>query len=417
MILTFSEFNTLPQQVQENKEAIKILADYLEKNSATGMGIKSITQDNGVAVADGTRYTLTFVIGNEYTTPEEDAANTHSFSYVAKTGATGATGARGQGFNWRGSYSALATYEAYDVVSTGTGTWVARQHVPENTRPSGASSYWDLWTTNGINGINGTNGTNGKDGTSFVWKGAWNMNTQYNANDVVQYLGSAYICLVDGTNNVAPAGNSNNWGLMCSMGEKGSPGQHGRDGQGFNYQGAWVGSTPPAEHHPYDVVTYNGNAYICTLAVNSNTPPPSDTTHWDLFAGGHSGSADTPHLYRHIITSSGETLNNNQRVDISLMLYLTTPTPLTLWTEISASLQATRVRIPVSGFVIDNNQYYTASFYQNLAGDCFIDAYRPILGDSPTNSLGEVETKRIALYDLFLGENYVAMVDNVMQLF
>lgn len=41
------------------------------------------------------------------------------------------------------------------------------------------------------------------------------------------------------------------------------------------------------EYHPYDIATYNGIAYNCTVAVNdSTTTPDQDTGHWEVFAGG-----------------------------------------------------------------------------------------------------------------------------------
>lgn len=66
-----------------------------------------------------------------------------------------------------------------------------------------------------------------------------------------------------------------------AKGDKGDKGEAGADGQGFNFMGAWVSG---GDHHPYDVVTYQGSSYICILeTASSTTPPPQDTTHWAIF--------------------------------------------------------------------------------------------------------------------------------------
>lgn len=56
----------------------------------------------------------------------------------------------------------------------------------------------------------------------------------------------------------------------------------GPEGPGFNWMGAWVSDN---EYHVDDIATYNGTAYICIVAISgSTTPPPSDTSHWQVFA-------------------------------------------------------------------------------------------------------------------------------------
>lgn len=66
-----------------------------------------------------------------------------------------------------------------------------------------------------------------------------------------------------------------------AKGDKGDKGEAGEDGQGFNFMGAW---TSGSDHHPYDVVTYQGSSYVCILETASSTaPPPQDTSHWSIF--------------------------------------------------------------------------------------------------------------------------------------
>ena len=94
-IVNFNKWNSIPQQVDENRQAIETLAEYLEAHSATGLGIKSLTQTLVSETAQGRTYQLTFVIGNQYTTPEEDEQNTYNFQYFSATGAQGIQGIPG----------------------------------------------------------------------------------------------------------------------------------------------------------------------------------------------------------------------------------------------------------------------------------------------------------------------------------
>ena len=72
--------------------------------------------------------------------------------------------------------------------------------------------------------------------------------------------------------------------LVLPKGDQGAKGDKGDAGQGYNDLGLWAQG---GAYNPYDIVTYNGSSYNCTVAINpSNTPPSADTTHFELFAKG-----------------------------------------------------------------------------------------------------------------------------------
>ena len=72
--------------------------------------------------------------------------------------------------------------------------------------------------------------------------------------------------------------------LVLPKGDQGIKGDKGDAGQGYNDLGLWVQG---GAYNPYDIVTYNGSSYNCTVAVNpSNVPPNVDTAHFELFAKG-----------------------------------------------------------------------------------------------------------------------------------
>jgi len=60
-------------------------------------------------------------------------------------------------FNWRGSYSGVASYVVDDVVESGGNSYVCILASTGNTPPN--ATYWELMAQAGTNGTNGTNGT------------------------------------------------------------------------------------------------------------------------------------------------------------------------------------------------------------------------------------------------------------------
>lgn len=127
----------------------------------------------------------------------------------------------------------------------------------------------------------------------FNLRGEYSNALQYNKSDAVEYEGALYVHTAEqATQGVAPT-DSTVWTIVLTgiegpagpkgdKGDTGATGPAGADGQGFNYMGTWIDDN---EYHPYDVVAYEGSSFVCKNAVSgSNTPPPNDTTNWDIFA-------------------------------------------------------------------------------------------------------------------------------------
>jgi hypothetical protein len=94
-------------------------------------------------------------------------------------------------------------------------------------------------------------------------------------------IGMAY----HNTNNGITYYYSGSWQTLASPGSNGtngSDGANGTNGQGFTWKDAWVTGT---NYSAYDVVTDDGNCYVCILAIiNSTTIPGSDGTHFTILA-------------------------------------------------------------------------------------------------------------------------------------
>lgn len=141
-------------------------------------------------------------------------------------------------------------------------------------------------------GLKGDPGVGGAGTAGLVWKGTFNSANSYNVNDAVNYTSGgvtqSYICILNNPSvSVAPP-SATYWDVLSSSGSAGAP------GAGLNWLGPW---SLVLTYSVNDAVSYtNGgvtSSYICKLAVTiPGTPPPSDPTHWDVFAGP--GGGETP---------------------------------------------------------------------------------------------------------------------------
>jgi len=124
----------------------------------------------------------------------------------------------------------------------------------------------------------------------------------YLEGDVVVYLGSSYVRLYDGTDDVtSPTPDiSPNWGLLTSKGAQGDkgepggpgaqgpPGPRGADGAvgpaGLNWRGEW---SPTEIYVKNDAVGFGGASYFCKSEIGvgpSANDPTIDTVNWALLA-------------------------------------------------------------------------------------------------------------------------------------
>jgi hypothetical protein len=85
-----------------------------------------------------------------------------------------------------------------------------------------------------------------------------------------------------------PAGPPGAPGVSGAPGAPAAQGPQGSPGQGFNFRGPFSASTTYAA---YDVVTFNGSAYVAKAATNPGDPTPDKNANWSLMAQqGASGS-------------------------------------------------------------------------------------------------------------------------------
>ena len=102
----------------------------------------------------------------------------------------------------------------------------------------------------GVQGVQGEQGVQGDDGTSFIWKDGYSAGTAYVPNDVVSYLGSSYICILNSTGNLPT--NGTYFQLMA---------QKGIDGAG---SGDMMVATYDPQAKGEDVFAYSDRQFVDT---------------------------------------------------------------------------------------------------------------------------------------------------------
>ena len=96
----------------------------------------------------------------------------------------------------------------------------------------------------------------------LVVKGEYSLdNGPYSKYDVVTYLGSSYVSMID--NNSDEPELSENWHYLAKKGDKGEQGEKGDTGEGLNIIGALSSEEElPAEGKPGDAYIIDGNLYV-----------------------------------------------------------------------------------------------------------------------------------------------------------
>ena len=104
-----------------------------------------------------------------------------------------------RGVNWRGAWSAAASYAVNDAVSIGGYSFIATS---ANTNSPPPSAAWAVLAAKGSPGL--------------VWKGTWSSATAYKVGDAVLKDGSSYIAVAASTNSAPP---SASWNVLAAKGD------------------------------------------------------------------------------------------------------------------------------------------------------------------------------------------------------
>jgi microcystin-dependent protein len=163
---------------------------------------------------------------------------------IGPQGNTGATGPTGQGYTWRGAWSAATSYNAYDTVSYQGSSYVCTA-ANLNNPPSTSPSQWNLVAQMGTTGAQGTPGSAGATGptgtaatiavgnttTGSPGSQATVTNTGSSSAAVLQFQIPAGVQGATGsTGATGPAGSTGATGPTGAQGSTGAAGTNGTNG-------------------------------------------------------------------------------------------------------------------------------------------------------------------------------------------
>jgi hypothetical protein len=266
---------------------------------APDFGFVSLYSQNGVLKAQNSAGQIT-IFGSSGTAGSSGISGSSGSSGTSgnsgSSGSSGSSGANGTSGTSGGAGPSGSSGSSGSSGANGT------SGTSGSVGPAGTSG------TSGSLGPAGSSGSSGTSGISFIWKGAWDDQLPYYPNEVVEYNGSSWICIVavpfnSGTppelpgiwNLLAQAGTNGTSGQSGSSGTSGANGSSGTSGISIIWKGEWDENLP---YNLNDAVQYNGSSFICILTHPFDlTPPPVDTTNWNLLAiagtPGTSGSSGT----------------------------------------------------------------------------------------------------------------------------
>jgi hypothetical protein len=165
---------------------------------------------------------------------------------------------------WRGAWTASTFYNIGDLVQYGGTVYAC------NTAHTSATYVSPTWYGLENSGTDTSKWT--VFATAFSWAGAWATSTRYRVRDIVYYGGVTYVCK---TAHISDASATN--GLEQDQGK------WDLFNQGFNYIGAWSGSS--VRYKLNDIVKFGPDLYICTGA-HTSTGATIDTGNFSIFVNG-----------------------------------------------------------------------------------------------------------------------------------
>jgi hypothetical protein len=159
------------------------------------------------------------------------------------------------GIAWANQWATSTFYKINDTARYGGKVYICLIGHTSNASASGGfytdltAARWELLT----------------DGQA--WESAWTNATYYKINDIVNYGGKAYICILGHTSQTLLEDDQAKWELYSD---------------GIAFVGTWNGST--FHYKVNDIVTYGGQLYICN--THHTTNGTFDTMKFTLFANG-----------------------------------------------------------------------------------------------------------------------------------
>jgi len=197
---------------------------------------------------------------------------------------------------WRGAWSSLTSYNAFDAVSYNNASYISRVNANGGNVPDSSPSQWGLLAAAGGSGPAG----------SFTFSGLWSASVQYEADNIVSYAGSSYAASGTPVLGSPPTTDTPHWQLIAEVGAQGATGPQGPQGAmglGFAWRGAWSGTTA---YHVNDVVSLLGSSWVAVAANTGVNPSTDGGTNWQIMATNGAGAISVFGRTGAVIAESGD---------------------------------------------------------------------------------------------------------------
>ena len=235
-------------------------------------------------------------------------------------GPQGLLGPRGPaGMTFKGEWQAGDSYGAFDAVTFGGQTWIARRE-SRAVEPSATSAAdWARVAARGDPGPVGPKGDSGPAGVvgpagppgspgdrgpvgpagmagpagpsgppgpvGMTFQGPWSATAAYGERDLVVHRGEPWLALL-ATTGIEPTPNAaREWARLGARGEPGPPGPKGDPGSsgpvGLTFRGVWDGAVA---YLPRDVVVHGGETWLAVGTGSGMEPSPTALSQWARLA-------------------------------------------------------------------------------------------------------------------------------------
>ena len=159
------------------------------------------------------------------------------------------------GFEYKNDWSGSTRYKINDVVKKGGGLWLSLTgHTSDATDFTADAEHWSQFV----------------EGLEF--EDTYNIATEYQAGDIVNYGGYQYVAITNHTGTVPTTPAQTDWDLFST---------------GFSHQGDYNNATAYKVGH---VVRVGGYTYVATADTTGNRPP--DATYWERLNQGQEWQGD-----------------------------------------------------------------------------------------------------------------------------
>ena len=155
-----------------------------------------------------------------------------------------------EGFDYKGDWATGTKYKINDIVKYGPTTWIATAYHTASADFETDIANWSKFSE------------------GLVFENQWNIETEYQAGDIVRYGGNQYVSKTNHTGSIPPS-SADDWDLFS---------------EGLKFLGPWGDDSAGFEYEVGQVVSHGSWTYRC-IQDHQNQEPPN-ALYWEKISEG-----------------------------------------------------------------------------------------------------------------------------------